>query len=101
MDKFLINSDKNNGLSNVANINSLNRNQLLRDAHTRQRDYNKVLRDFKRDMIYKINQFDPSNPKSSNDIYVNNLWFSYIFKDISNRDYASILKICNIEYNTE
>ena len=45
-------------------------------------------------MIYKINRFDPSNPKSNNDIYINNLWFSYIFKNISNRDYASILKIC-------
>ena len=101
MDKFLINSDKNNGLSNVANINSLNRNQLLRNAYARQRDYNKVLKDFKRDMIYKINRFDPSNPKSTNDIYMNNLWFSYIFKDISNREYASILKICNKEYNTE
>lgn len=101
MDKFLINSDKNNGLANVANINSINRNQLLRQAHARQRDYNKVLRDFKRDMIYKINRFDPSNPKSSNDIYINNLWFSYIFKNISDRDYASILKICNIMYNTE
>lgn len=38
MDKFLINSDKNTGLSNVANINSLNRNQILREAHARQRD---------------------------------------------------------------
>ena len=56
MDKFLINSDKNTGLSNVAtNINSLNRNQILREAHARQRDYNKVLKEFKRDMIYKIN----------------------------------------------
>ena len=91
MDKFLINSDKNNGLSNVANINSLNRNQLLRNAYARQRDYNKVLKDFKRDMIYKINRFDPSNPKSTNDIYMNNLWFSYIFKDISNKFFNTFI----------
>ena len=96
MDKYVNKSDKNIGLDNVANLNALHRNLNMNKLHSRQQEYNEVLDHFKKEMIYKINRFDPSNLKSNNEIHVNNLWFHYIFKNISNRDYAAILKICNI-----
>jgi len=101
MDRFITDSEHNTGLNNVANLHSLDRNKNITDLHTKQKDYINILNNFKKDIIYKINRFDPSKLKNTNDIQINHLWFHYIFKDLNKRDYASILKICNINYKDD
>ena len=103
MDKFINKDcDLNTGLELLANHNKIIKNRIEVSTKISQ-DFNKCLGRFKKHLISKINQFDPTRKRDEYDTFIRNIWIHYIIGNKTRDEYLDLYKylgVINIDDKT-
>ena len=94
--------DLNTGLELLANHNKIIKNRIEVSTKISQ-DFNKCLGRFKKHLISKINQFDPTRKRDEYDTFIRNILIHYIIGNKTRDEYLDLYKylgVINIDDKT-